>query len=274
MPRLLFDAEKSILYFHVEDLVNESEKSPMAQTISRGESSRKIGSSVLSLLYDIGWTKPVPPVEITSQLSENSTVRMNYTYQFNASLAGYMYSSSCIWSFEIMKSDGTWENFGSSSSGSINYAFTIPTITDLNFARASNGAIRSRVKLNVSDQNNKVHQAMFYLLLLARPETPVIRIKEIYPYSSWSSNVVLEFLAEGADYYGITHEDIGYFMTGENVTSTGEYQEYTVEDVFDDGEHYFRIRAINQYGSSTAQLYFNPYDYSYNSISMNVGNNQ
>jgi hypothetical protein len=251
----IFDQEKSVQYFHVNNLVNESEKSPMAQTIKKGESSRKIGSSVLSVLYDMGWTKPVLPIEITSQLSENSNVRMGLSYQFAASLAANMLPSSCIWSFEVMKGDGLWES-KASSSGSTSFTFTIPTITDLDFARATNGAIRSRVKVQTLDANNKVYDATFYLLLLARPEQPIVRIKEISPYGDWSKNVVIEFLAEGATQYGVVHEDIGYFSSGEFIISSGEYQEYTIGNVYDDGYHRFVVRAFNQYGESSAWIYY------------------
>jgi hypothetical protein len=263
----------SLNYFNEQDAVNDSEKKLMQPTLKNETVIHDIGETVLNVLCDLGWDKKPSNVKITStQVLENGTINLNTPYTFQSNI-GTMSVQSYKWTFEVMQEDGTFITLNTLNNVPV-FSFTTNISSGFEYARTSNGEVRSRVKLEYTDLLNEQKEVYYNLSLLFTPTTPEVKIKSITPINDWYSAVTIEYYAVGAQQYTLFHEEIGYpSIPGVITYNNGGYMEHTFPIVYNDAFHLFEVNAINIWGSRSYVLEYDPYAYEGMDTFMSINNN-
>lgn len=263
----------SLNYFNEQDAMNDPEKRLMQPTLKKGTVIHDIGETVLNVLCDLGWDKKPSNVKITSaQVLENGTITLNTPYTFQSNI-GTTSVQTYKWSFEVMQENGAYIALNTLNNVPT-FTFTTNITSGFEYARTSNGEVRSRVKLEYTDLLNEHKEVYYNLSLLFTPTTPEVRIKSITPINDWYSAVTIEYYAVGAQRYTLFHEEIGYpSVPGVITYNNGGYMEHTFPIVYNDAFHLFEVNAINSWGSKSYTLEYDPYTYGGMDTFMSINNN-
>lgn len=258
-----FVKNESLNFFEDEATIDEDKQ---LMYYSQFGATRKIGSKVKKVLYDIGWKQLVSTVDIQSdQIGSNGIVNYNtntdYSFYSNTPLQNY------LWRFEIQKTDGDFEQIATGTSST--FSIRLPQMKD-SYYRVSSGQIKGRIHVEGHYlPTQKTLTGNFSIHINYQPETPSFKIAEIIPIDEYQTKLIFNFFARGAHGYSFSAED-SYYIDTFTIPETG-FITYTFPDAYIGEDYIFSLRAYNEYGSSNeVYLNYSPSSANNSNLSLNT----
>lgn len=257
-----FTKNITLCYFD-STAINDNEKALMAPECNGR--TRHIGSAVLNVLNQIGWSKRGDFKIVNDEIDASGIIdhQPNRTLTFTCTSNPFV--TSYEWSFTIPQKDGTYRTLSTGTNA--NFTFNLPDNYLSTDERTSSGAIKGRIHVKTSTSDDRVMEADYALFINYFPPNPIVEIRNVEITGDYSCNLEIGFASLGASSYSIEVVDEDAFFVWDLTANQPGYATYTIRDLFIGGNYTITVTAISARGNSASDpLHFNALDMNSNTL--------